>query len=48
MASVPLMEDIEMGEDKTTGIEGDFAYRNNVQQASTRIRLGKLFTFLFR
>uniref|UniRef100_A0A170YYS6 Protein lifeguard 4-like protein n=1 Tax=Triatoma infestans TaxID=30076 RepID=A0A170YYS6_TRIIF len=50
MASVPLMEDIEMGEDKAMGIEGDFAYRNNVHQASTRIRLGflrKVYSLLF-
>ncbi|KAK9501571.1 hypothetical protein O3M35_012274 [Rhynocoris fuscipes] len=48
MASIPLMEDIEMGEEKS--IEDDFAYRNNVHQASTRIRLGflrKVYSLLF-
>lgn len=44
MASIPLIfEDIERGgkdHDHESGIEDDFAYRNNVVNATQRIRMG--------
>lgn len=51
-ASIPLLlaeVDVESG-GKEEGIENDFAYRNNVHQAATNIRLGflrKVFSLLF-
>ena len=42
-SAVPLMMDMEggEGEDKRAGVEGDFAYHNNVAGASKHVRLGE-------
>jgi len=47
MATVPLMfaqEDVEFG--GKSGIINDFAYNNNVMQASTNVRLGRCIYFV--
>ncbi|KAL1137663.1 hypothetical protein AAG570_009359 [Ranatra chinensis] len=52
MGSVPLLlpDELDLESGRGKGIEDDFAYRNNVHQASVKVRLGflrKVYSLLF-